>query len=180
MYKNEINLQKKWIIEEFLLITKTKIINISIFRSIVALLIPKYGAIYFYRKSRIHRLKNNRKRSYFYKIINHYLNNIDISSEATLEDGVKFPHPQAVIIGGNSIIGKNTIIFSCVTIGTDSTKSPYYYPTIGRDCYIGTGSKIIGGISIGDNSITGANSVVTKTFPPHSKLLGIPAKNINK
>lgn len=35
---------------------------------------------------------------------------------------------------------------------------------------------ILGGISIGDNSIICANSVVTKSCPPNSILVGTPAK----
>jgi len=179
MINNEVNIQKEWLYKEFTLITNAKIINIGVFRFIVAIFIPKFGVNYFYRKSRIHRLKNNKKRSYIFKILNYYLNHVDISSDAFLEFGVKFPHPQAIVIGGDSIIYQQTIILSCVTIGADSTKEPYHYPTIGRNCYIGTGAKIIGGINIGNNSIVGANAVVTKDFPDKSKLLGIPAKNIN-
>jgi serine acetyltransferase len=44
---------------------------------------------------------------------------------------------------------------------------------------VGAGAKIIGNIQIGSDSIVGSNSVVTKSFPENSKIVGINI-NINK
>jgi acetyltransferase-like isoleucine patch superfamily enzyme len=44
--------------------------------------------------------------------------------------------------------------------------------------WIGAGTKILDGVTIGRNSIIGANSVVTKDIPPQSKAVGAPAKII--
>lgn len=48
--------------------------------------------------------------------------------------------------------------------------------TIGRNCYIGAGAIILPGVTIGDNSIIGAGVVVTKSIPPGSVAMGVPAK----
>lgn len=40
---------------------------------------------------------------------------------------------------------------------------------------IGAGAVILGAISIGDNSIIGANAVVTHSVPANSLALGVPA-----
>ena len=48
--------------------------------------------------------------------------------------------------------------------------------TIGRNCYIGAGAIILPGVTIGDNSIIGAGAVVTKSIPPGSVAMGVPAK----
>lgn len=45
---------------------------------------------------------------------------------------------------------------------------------------IGSSSTIMCGITIGENSIIGAGSVVTKTVPPNSIVAGVPAKVIKK
>lgn len=48
--------------------------------------------------------------------------------------------------------------------------------SIGRDVWIGRGSCILPGVTIGDGAIIGANSVVTKDIPSHTLAAGAPAK----
>jgi acetyltransferase-like isoleucine patch superfamily enzyme len=49
---------------------------------------------------------------------------------------------------------------------------------IGHDVWIGTNTIIMPGIEIGNGSVVGANSVVTKSLPPYSIAVGVPAKII--
>ena len=48
---------------------------------------------------------------------------------------------------------------------------------LGTKCFLGSGTRILQGLTIGDNSIVGAGAVVTKSFAANSKLVGVPAKN---
>ena len=47
--------------------------------------------------------------------------------------------------------------------------------SIGSDCWIGHGAIILNGVSIGDRSIVGAGSIVTKDVPPEKIVAGNPA-----
>ena len=49
---------------------------------------------------------------------------------------------------------------------------------IGNNVWIGSGANILPGVSIGDNSIIGAGSIVIKDIPANSVAVGIPAKVI--
>lgn len=51
---------------------------------------------------------------------------------------------------------------------------------IGNDVWIGAGTKIMTGVSIGDGCIIGAGSVVTKDIEPFSVVAGVPAMLIRK
>lgn len=49
---------------------------------------------------------------------------------------------------------------------------------IGRDCWLGAGSIILPGVTLGNGVVVGAGAVVTKSFPDYSVVVGNPAKVI--
>lgn len=52
-------------------------------------------------------------------------------------------------------------------------------PSIGDNCVLGPGSKILGSVTLGDYVFVGANAVVTHNIPSNSVVAGIPAKIIS-
>jgi len=48
------------------------------------------------------------------------------------------------------------------------------------DCWLGTGVKVMDGVTIGRGSVIGAGAVVTKDIPPYSVAVGVPAKVISR
>lgn len=78
-------------------------------------------------------------------------------------------HPRCTI-GDNCYIGPGTVI--------GGTSGKYDVPKIGRNVFVGVGAKILGPISIGDNSVIGANAVVIDDIPSRCLAVGIPAKII--
>jgi serine O-acetyltransferase len=103
-----------------------------------------------------------------------------IGSKTFINYGLKLPHPTGIVIGETVKIGKNCTIFQQVTIGGakigDAKEN--MYPEIGDNVVIFSGAKLLGNISIGNNVIIGANSVVIKSVPDNCTIAGIPAKII--
>lgn len=52
--------------------------------------------------------------------------------------------------------------------------------TIGNNCYFGPGSKVLGAVTIGDNVIVSANSVVLTDVPSNTTVMGVPARVISR
>jgi serine O-acetyltransferase len=79
-----------------------------------------------------------------------------------------FPHgPYGVFMSGAAIIGKNCVIFQHVMIASNSLMDSKRMgaPTIGDNCYIGVGAKIIGSVNIGNNVRVAANAFVYDDVP---------------
>ena len=90
-----------------------------------------------------------------------------------------------VVIGETSDIGNNVTIYHNVTLGgiapsinTNDQRNTKRHPTLEDNVVIGSGAQILGPITIGKNSLIGANAVVTKDVPEKSIMVGIPAKRV--
>ena len=89
--------------------------------------------------------------------------------------GLYIFHGFSTIIMAESI-GSNCVIFQQITIGTHKGNKP----VIGDNVAILTGAKVFGKVTIGNNSIVGANAVVTKDVPENCTVVGVPAYIIKK
>ena len=85
--------------------------------------------------------------------------------------GLFIQHGFSTIITAKSI-GENCWINQQVTIGFIAGSD---CPTIGDNVTITAGAKVLGGITLGDNAIVGANAVVLKNVPPNCTVVGVPA-----
>ncbi len=102
---------------------------------------------------------------------------IEIHPGAKIGKGLVIDHGMGVVIGETAEIGDDCVIYHGVTLGGTGKEHAKRHPTIGNRIFIGAGAKLLGNITIGDDSKIGANAVVLKDFPPHSTLVGIPAVN---
>ncbi|OEG00111.1 acetyltransferase [Vulcanibacillus modesticaldus] len=83
--------------------------------------------------------------------------------------------PEKIHIGDNTIIGYNTTILAHEYLLDEYRLGDVY---IGSNVMIGANTLILPGVTIGDNAIVGAGSVVTKDVPPNTFVAGNPAKHI--
>jgi serine O-acetyltransferase len=91
----------------------------------------------------------------------------------------RIDHFGDIIISGYASFGDDCIIRNGVTVGLKNIEEKAA-PRIGNRVNIGTGAKILGNITIGDNVDIGANAVVITRVPDNSIAVGIPAKIIPK
>lgn len=72
----------------------------------------------------------------------------------------------------------NAFPYAKRVMGCEYTSPIVLSTTIGNDVWVGANSVILAGLKIGDGSVIGAGSVVTKNIPPYEIWAGVPAKKI--
>ena len=104
---------------------------------------------------------------------------IEIHPGAKIGSGLFIDHGNGIVIGETAVIGDNCTIYHQVTLGgTGVQKHCKRHPTVSNNVLIGAGAKILGPITIGDNSMIGSGSVVLSDVPPNSTVTGIKARVI--
>lgn len=151
---------------------------------IVKLAVLICGGIWNVKRKR-NNTNNPILRKYYTFIFKSYLKSHGsfVGVSAVIEEDPIFPHDIiGVFISGGARIGKNCVIFHQVTIGSNNLPDSKGNgaPTIGDNCYIGAGAKIIGDVTVGDNVRIGANAVVFKDIPSNSVVVCQPTRVIEK
>ncbi|MEJ9228310.1 serine O-acetyltransferase [Peribacillus butanolivorans] len=137
-------------------------------------LFTPHRAIFLYRLSNKIYNKGWTKTAYILKSINITLNGCEISPAAKIGKNLTICHTPGIVIGDGVVIGDNAKLFQNITLGTKDGSSPEY-PIVGNNVTLFCGCVIVGNVTIGDNSVIGANSVVLNSVPTNSIAVGIPA-----
>jgi serine O-acetyltransferase len=101
------------------------------------------------------------------------ITHMDIHPDAQVGPGLLIPHVGPLRIHGLTIIGADCAIHHVCTIGAGPTPGG---ARIGDHVLIGCHSSIIGAVTIGDNSVISANTLVLSDVPPRSTAIGVPAR----
>lgn len=101
---------------------------------------------------------------------------VEIHPGATIGRRLFIDHGMGVVIGETAVVGDDVLLFHGVTLGGTSSVKEKRHPTIGNRVTVGAGASVLGPVTIGDDSIVGANAVVVTGAPAHSVLTGIPAR----
>ena len=100
---------------------------------------------------------------------------IDSSVSSSLSSRFVSGRRGSIIIGADTLIAFKTLICSY-----DRLAGEVRPVRIGRWCFIGGGSVILPGVTIGDESIVGGGAVVYEDVPPRSIVGGNPARILRR
>ena len=106
------------------------------------------------------------------------LTGIEIHPGAQIGRRFFIDHGMGVVIGETAIIGDDCTLYHGVTLGGTTWKKGKRHPTLKDNVVIGAGAKVLGPITLGNNSKVGSNAVVVTDSPKDSTAVGIPAKII--
>ena len=106
--------------------------------------------------------------------ISRFFTGIEIHPGATIGRRFFIDHGSGVVIGETCEIGNDCTIYQGVTLGGTGKEKGKRHPTLADNVLIATGAKVLGSITIGENSKVGAGSVVLKDVPMNSTVVGIP------
>ncbi|WP_307413493.1 serine O-acetyltransferase [Neobacillus ginsengisoli] len=108
--------------------------------------------------------------------VSRFFTGIEIHPGAKIGRRFFIDHGMGVVIGETCEIGDNVTVFQGVTLGGTGKEKGKRHPTIKDNALIATGAKVLGSITIGENSKIGAGSVVLKEVPPNSTVVGVPGR----
>ena len=78
------------------------------------------------------------------------------------------------------VIGDDCTIYQGVTLGGTGKEKGKRHPTLGNNVMVGSGAKVLGPFTVGDNSKIAAGAVVLAEVPPDSTCVGVPARIIKR
>jgi len=116
----------------------------------------------------------------FYRIfrLTYRLFNVDLwagKHGSNIGPGFCLIHPANIYIGRGVEIGENCKLFHEVTLGTGHLPGT---PKLGNNVDVFVGARILGGVSIGNDSMISANCVVSKNIPDGTIVMPAPNRSI--
>lgn len=99
---------------------------------------------------------------------------IEIHPGAKIGRRLFIDHGMGVVIGETAVVGNDVTLYQGVTLGGTGKEHGKRHPTIEDNVVIGGGAKVLGNITVGKNCRIGAGSVVLRSVPEDSTVVGVP------
>lgn len=106
--------------------------------------------------------------------LNRWLTGVDIHPGATIGRRAFIDHGMGVVIGETAAVGDDVLMYQGVVLGGTSVERKKRHPTVGDGVVIGAGATLLGPIIVGDKARLGAGSVVIKSVPAGTTVVGVP------
>lgn len=146
----------------------------------VILLYPGFHAVLFHRFAHMLYRCHLRFIPRLISQISRFLTKIEIHPGATIGKGLLIDHGCGVVIGETTVIGDDCTIYQGVTLGGTGKDTGKRHPTLGNNVMVGSGAKILGPFTVGDNSKIAANAVLLREVEPDSTCVGVPARVVKR
>lgn len=101
---------------------------------------------------------------------------IEIHPGAAIGRRFVIDHGTGIVIGETAEIGDDVLIYQGVTLGGTGKDVGKRHPTIGSNVMIGAGAKVLGPITVHDNTRIAAGAVVLQEVPEGATAVGVPAQ----
>ncbi|MFI3312616.1 MAG: serine O-acetyltransferase [Eubacteriales bacterium] len=101
---------------------------------------------------------------------------IEIHPAAQIGKRLVIDHGTGIVIGATAIIGDDCLLYQGVTLGGTGKDTGKRHPTLGNNVMVGSGAKVLGPFTVGDNSRIASNSVVLREVPPNATVVGVPGR----
>lgn len=105
--------------------------------------------------------------------LNRFLTGVEIHPGAQIGRRFFLDHGMGVVIGETAEIGDDVLMYQGVVLGGTSLEKKKRHPTIESNVVIGAAAILLGAITIGEGAKVGASSVVVKSVPPGSTVVGV-------
>ncbi len=146
----------------------------------VMLLYPGFRAIRNHRKA--HWFFNHKMFFIARAISQHTSRKTGIEIHPGAQIGKRFfiDHGTGIVIGETTIIGDDVTLYQGVTLGGTGKDTGKRHPTIGNRVLIGAGAKVLGPLTVGDNTNIASGAVVLDNIPENSTAVGVPARVVRR
>jgi serine acetyltransferase len=140
------------------------------------LLTPQLEATYFYRVSRACFLREVEQVPLVIAALSKLLTGTEIYFSSQIGPGLKLIHGVGCVIGTGCKIGSKFTVYQGVTIGDKLGRDTGKQPVIGDRVIVSAGAQVLGPVTIGAETVIGANSVVLQSVPSRCVVAGVPAQ----
>ena len=89
-------------------------------------------------------------------------------------------HGTGIVIGETTIIGDDVTLYQGVTLGGTGKDTGKRHPTLDNNVLVGAGAKVLGPLTVGDNTNIAAGAVVLDNIPENSTAVGVPARVVRR
>jgi serine O-acetyltransferase len=103
---------------------------------------------------------------------------VDIHPAARIGMGILIDHATSVVIGETAVVEDDVSMLHEVTLGGTGKEHGDRHPKIRRGVLIAAGAKILGNVVVGEGAKVGGGAVVLEDVPPHTTVVGVPAKPV--